>query len=296
MYDKTVRRRRAVLGLLVASSLILLTIYFGESSASGGLHSVQRGVLQAVSPIEDGASRVLKPFSDLFGWVGDTLDAKGEVKSLRSERDQLRAQAVAGAAAERENAQLKTLLDFNEQAGMQGTGPVVARVIGRDPSLWYTQVTINKGTSDGVRQDQPVVADGVLVGRVSDAASGTSVVTLLSDHTTNVGAQVARSGVQGVITVEAGRPNDLVLEYTKASDVVTPGQKVVTSGTLSRVSRYASPYPPYIPIGTVTSVDNPGTDSQQVHVKPFANLNRLEIVEVLTKSPNANRPRPGATP
>ena len=61
MYDKTVRRRRAVLGLLVASSLILLTIYFGESSANGGLHSVQRGVLQAVSPIEDGASRVLKP-------------------------------------------------------------------------------------------------------------------------------------------------------------------------------------------------------------------------------------------
>jgi cell shape-determining protein MreC len=107
---------------------------------------------------------------------------------------------------------------------------------------------------------------------------------------------VARSGVQGVITVEAGRPNDLVLEYTKASDVVTPGQKVVTSGTLSRVSRFASPYPPYIPIGTVTSVDNPGTDSQQVHVKPFANLNRLEVVEVLTKSPNDNRPRPGVTP
>ena len=42
MYDKTVRRRRAVLGLLVACSLILLTAYFGESTG-GALHGVQRG-------------------------------------------------------------------------------------------------------------------------------------------------------------------------------------------------------------------------------------------------------------
>jgi rod shape-determining protein MreC len=85
VYDKTVRRRRAVLGLLVAGSLILLTAYFGES-AGGGLHSVQRGVLEVVSPIQDGASRALKPVRDLFGWFGDTIDAKGDVKSLRQER------------------------------------------------------------------------------------------------------------------------------------------------------------------------------------------------------------------
>ena len=102
MYDKTVRRRRAVLGLLVVSSLILLTAYFGES-AGGGLHAVQRGVLEVVSPIQEGASRALKPARDLVGWVRDTLDAKGEVKDLRRQRDALRRQAVAGAAAVREN-------------------------------------------------------------------------------------------------------------------------------------------------------------------------------------------------
>jgi len=89
VYDKTVRRRRAVLGLLVAGSLVLLTAYFGES-ASGGLHSVQRGVVEVVSPIQEGASRALKPVRDLVGWVGDTIDAKGDVKELRAERDQLR--------------------------------------------------------------------------------------------------------------------------------------------------------------------------------------------------------------
>ena len=61
MYDKSVRRRRITVALLVACSLLLLTAYFGES-AGGGLHSVQRGVLEVVSPIQDGASRALKPF------------------------------------------------------------------------------------------------------------------------------------------------------------------------------------------------------------------------------------------
>ncbi len=58
MYDKTVRRRRAVLALLVVLSLILLTAYFGESS-EGGLHSVQRGFLTVVSPIQEGANKAL---------------------------------------------------------------------------------------------------------------------------------------------------------------------------------------------------------------------------------------------
>ena len=74
---------------LVALSIALLTAYFGES-ASGGLHAVQRGVMDVLAPIQEGANRALKPFRDLFGWMGDTMDAKSERDELRKERDQLR--------------------------------------------------------------------------------------------------------------------------------------------------------------------------------------------------------------
>ena len=70
MHDKTVRRRRAVLALLVVLSLILLSAYFGEASG-GGLHSVQRGFLTVVSPIQNGANKALKPVRDMIGWFGD---------------------------------------------------------------------------------------------------------------------------------------------------------------------------------------------------------------------------------
>ena len=75
MYDrKTVRRRRAVLLLLVAGSLILVTASFGD-----GLRSIERGALEVFGPVQEGASRVLEPFRDAAGWVGDTIDAKGEL-------------------------------------------------------------------------------------------------------------------------------------------------------------------------------------------------------------------------
>ena len=134
MYDKTVRRRRVVLGLLVASSLILLTAYFGES-AGGGLHSVQRGVLDVVSPIQEGASRALKPVRDLFGWAGDTFDAKGELKDLRKDRDALRAQNIQLQAKLREQAQLGDQIALNKQHGAGRQPPGVARASsGRTPT------------------------------------------------------------------------------------------------------------------------------------------------------------------
>src|SRR5215217_3660467 len=79
-----VRRRRGVLGVLLGTSLVLLTIYFSEP-VGGGLHAIQRGAGEILSPIEEGAARAFKPFSDLAGWVGDVADAKKENKQLRTE-------------------------------------------------------------------------------------------------------------------------------------------------------------------------------------------------------------------
>src|SRR3954465_6853902 len=94
MHDRAVRRRRAVLVVLVAASLILLTAYFGESS-DGRLHSVQRGAMSTLAPIRGGSSRARTPFRDLFGWLGDTLHAKGRRDAYRKQRDASRDQLAA---------------------------------------------------------------------------------------------------------------------------------------------------------------------------------------------------------
>ena len=102
MHDKQVRRRRAVLILLVAVSLILLTAYFGETPTSP-LHSVQRGVVEVLSPVEQGASKVLTPVRSAASWVSDTLHAKSQVKQLQAKVQQLTAQLAQAKGAQLEN-------------------------------------------------------------------------------------------------------------------------------------------------------------------------------------------------
>ena len=288
MYDKTVRRRRAVLGLLVACSLILLTASFGDS-AGGGVTSIQRGVLDVVSPIQEGASRALKPVRDLFGWIGDTVHAKGKVDDLEKERDQLRRQVIDRDAALRQNTQLRELLALDTNASLKDNAPVGARVIGRSPTVWFSQVTIDKGSSAGIRLDQPVVTGAGLVGKVTTVTRGTSIVTLVTDAKMSVTARINENGVPGVLQTQIGDPRELELKYTTRDDTVRAGQRVVTSGTDARITAEPSLYPPDIPIGRVTRVEDEGTDDQVVHVKPYADMRKLEFVQVLTRRQDANR-------
>jgi rod shape-determining protein MreC len=302
VYDKTVRRRRTVLALLVASSLILLTAYFGES-AGGGLHAVQRGVLEVVSPIQEGASRTLKPFRDFFGWAGDTIHAKGKVKSLTKERNSLYRDLLAERGARQENARLRNLLDL-DGSGVAAYKPISARVIGSSPTLWYATIVIDKGRSAGLRNDMPVIAsdenNGALVGRITNVAGDAAQVTLITDHTIAVPSRVVadphnnrppRNTAQaatGLVQTEIGRPNDLILQGTTRNDDIRPGDSIVSAGLCS--SRLQGIYPPDLPIGKVTGVQDQGTDEQKVHVHPLVNMRRIQFVQVLSKRVNDNKP------
>jgi len=289
VYDKSVRRRRVTLALLVASALLLLTVYFGES-AGGGLHSVQRGVLEVVSPIQEGASRALKPARDLVGWFGDTINAKGQVSDLKSQNADLRRRAIAGTDAVRQNRQLDGLLAIDRASTLAGTKPVSARVIGQSPTLWYSTIFIDQGSGRGVRVGQPVITGDGLIGQVTTVTGNSAVVTLITDSDLAVAGRISENGVPGIVQTAEGGPNDLRLRYIPRHDNVVKGQTVVTAGTTSSSDRLESPYPPGIPIGEITRVDDAGTDSQEGHLTPFADLQRLEFVQVLTKRVNGNRP------
>ena len=287
MYDKTVRRRRAVLGLLVVSSLILLTAYFGESGG-GALHGVQRGTSEVLNPVQEGASRALKPVRDLFGWFGDTLDAKGKVEELSADRDRLRTELARHDNALYENARMSQLLETNGALGLKDYGAKAGRVIATSPTVWYATIRIDKGSSDGVRVGQPVLNEEALVGRVTAVFNGAAQVTLLtdtsaSDTTAGVSARAGRGGEFGVVEpVGAGNPNDLLLTNVPPGAQLNPGDRVVTRGTVFDADHLPSLYPPGLPIGVITRIDNKGTDTQEIHLRPYANMRDLDFVTVLT--------------
>jgi rod shape-determining protein MreC len=285
VYDRNVRRRRAVLGLLVAGSLILLTAYFGES-AGGPLRSVQRGFLEVLAPIQEGASRALKPVSDLVGWFGDTWEAKGERDKLKKERDRLRQEAARRDFDQRQLKELQGLYGIDQESSLTTQKPVTARVIGRSPTVWFATITVDKGSSAGVKVDQPVVNGQGLVGKVTEVAGGAAKITLITDSTSAVSAKIAITGDTGVLQTAVGQPNNLVLDDIGGKSKITKGMRVVTAG--SRSNRLESLFPPGIPIGSISKVDTGETDLfQRVHVRPYADVRRLSFVQILTKPQTA---------
>ncbi len=277
MYDKTVRRRRAVLALLVVLSLLLLTAYFGEAP-NGRLHAVQRDFLTVISPIQNGANKALKPVRDLFGWFGDTLHAKSQRDELLKQVDKLRAEVVADQGEKRGYHELLAL-DHVDQLGIDNYQPVTATVVYKSPNIWYSTVIIDKGESSGVRDNDPVINAEGLVGKVAVAASDGAVVDLITDSSMGVSARVGTSNATGILQPKVGDPNDLLLQYLPGSEKALPGENVVTSGTVAPPDD--SLYPPGILIGQVTSV-NEESAYKSVNVHPVVNLHDLDIVQVLT--------------
>ena len=289
MHDKQVRRRRAVLALLVGVSLILLTAYFGESPSSP-LHSVQRGIVEVLSPIQEGASKVLKPVRDVAGWFSDTIHAKSQADQLRKANLKLQGEVAQYKQAWIENQQLTKEVGLDNSLGISSYKPVGAQVISRDPTLWYLTVEVDKGSEDGVRVNDPVLGDGALVGKVTTVAPTVSIVTLITDHSSAVTAQVQdQYGDTGVLIPAVGNPNQLLLQYLPRHAPIQVGDQVVTAGFKS--GALDSLFPAGIPIGQVSGANqNTLINSGQVQVTPAADLRHLPAVQILT-APHAGAVR-----
>jgi rod shape-determining protein MreC len=289
VYDKkVVRRRRAVLGVLVVLSLGLLTVYFGEKGG-GILHGVQNGTSSAFSPLEKGVSIVFKPISNLTNWTGDVFHANKQNKQLKKEVQQLQSELAKNQTAQRDAAELRSLVGLPRSGNFaSGDKLVTARVISRSPTVWYSNVVISAGTGDGVHIDDPVIAAGGLAGKVTSVSGGEAVVTLITDESSAVSAEVMPDGSNGIVRPEVGNPNDMLVDYIAKGARIRRGDSVVTSGFTS--SKLDSLFPRGIPIGKVAKVSPSELEQyQRVHMRPYADLRRMNYVQVLTGNAQQQR-------
>jgi rod shape-determining protein MreC len=194
----------------------------------------------------------------------------------------LRDQLARAQTTQQESRELSKLNELTSGGIVpNGTTPVTARVVGRSPTVWYSTVTIDKGTGDGVRVNDPVVAAGGLAGKITQATPNTSLVTLITDADSAVTARVTPSGATGVVEPNVGNPRDLQLDYLERGTQIGTGQMVVTAGFST--GDLGSIFPPGIPIGKITNASVEEQPAyQRVHLQPFADLRDMNFVKVLT--------------
>jgi len=151
---------------------------------------------------------------------------------------------------------------------------VAAQVIGSSGTDLSRSIYIDKGSNDGIKPDMAVITAGGIVGKVWIAYPSTSLVLLINDQTSGVGAMLEKSRLQGVLK---GTPDGaVILERVMSDEKVESGETVLSSGG-------DQIFPKGLPVGTVTKV-SPGREMfLHIEVKPAADLSRLEEVLVVTE-------------
>lgn len=162
--------------LSVFAALFILT-----GSFVGAFGGTERGFAGIFSPIQEFASKAVKPGRDLVNWVGDTFRAKKDLQRIADERDALRLKLAQAQGQLSEYGQLSDFARSSQTYALQEYGPERARTIGQTSNAWYRNIIIDQGTSDGVQVRNAVVGPDGLVGTIIRANAGTSVVRLITD-------------------------------------------------------------------------------------------------------------------
>ncbi|MGD0996765.1 MAG: rod shape-determining protein MreC [Thermoleophilia bacterium] len=273
MARKRALRRRIVVAILVVLSVALLTVYFREPS-NGPVHRAEASAMHVVAPLQSGASRVIKPFRDGWNWFAELFSAQSQNRALRTQVEQLRAQLAQQLVVQQQDGELKGLLQMRDSAVFpKGARFAQARVIASSTTAWYSTVTINAGTDQGVRVNDAVVNGQGLVGRVSAVTPDASEVTLITDQDSYVDAMVVPNGAQGLVAGSV--TGDVTLQYVDRSEKVVNGQVVVTSGMENSIFTRG------IPIGQVSAVAQQDVELyQSISVTPYVDFHTLDLVMV----------------
>lgn len=270
-------RQRAPLWLLV-----LLALNFGlmswHAKDASGQPVVKAWAQSAISPVGRATTGVGGVGIGFFRSFAEMRGAQAENQLLRQKLADAENQLQQARQALDENERLKRLLDFDKDISYQ---PVPARVIARDPSVWFNSLVINRGTASGIDLDMPVVTPEGIVGRVVGVGPVSAQVMLLTDERSAAGAVVGQLGQSNAIGSVRGYGKNGLLEmrYVSGMETVNVGDYVVTTGQ-DRI------YPPGLNVGTVVEVQQgSATTPHTIRVKPGARLDSLQEVAVLTYKP-----------
>ena len=197
--------------------------------------------------------------------------ANAQVEELQQRLTELKSQ----------NYQLQKLLDYK---AVQPATAIVAPIVGRSADHWWQQVTLGRGSQQGIKVGAVVSGTGGVVGRVVQVTPNTSRVLLISDPTSQVGVTISRSRHMGYLRGQSG--NRAIMEFFDKVPDVRPGDVVSTSS-------FSQLFPPGLAVGKIESVDFGKSPAPEAVIELSAPLSYLEWVVV---TPSTTTPPPQSEP
>ena len=271
------RSTRVLVVALVSISLVTITVDYREGT-DGPQASLGDGALAVVSPLQEAVSKVTHPIGNFFSTLFRLPSIRRDRDVLRERVDTLETQLAEGRADQARLTELEALIGVQESLGIriETTG---AQVIANGVSNFEWTITIDKGSSDGIHENMPVVASAGLVGHVVNVGTSSSVVQLIIDPDSSVAGRLDVSRQTGLLSGEG--PADLQMSLVEPTVEVAPDEHVVTAGY--RIAGVAeSLYPPNVLVGTVSRVlDEDSATEKFLTVRPAVDFSSLSLVLVV---------------
>jgi len=257
-----------LLGCLLSAILILMISMAGRKEFT----TLHKFGLEVIGPVQAVISKT-------FGYAGtikekyiDLLHVREENEQLKKELLQYRIENIKYREALATNIRLKKLLELKESLPPP---TLTAAIIGKDPSLWFRTLTIDRGSSDGVQKGMPVVTVEGVVGQILTSSPNYSKVLLATDPNSAVDVITQKTRVQGIVK-GMGR-SGFSLNYVLQSAVVEKGDFVLTSGL-------GGVFPKGLMVGTVSNVTKSRRGMfQKIEIAPAVDFSQLEHLIIIMK-------------
>jgi rod shape-determining protein MreC len=236
-------RSWAVLGTVAAVCLMLLTLQM--RGYMGGAADVLAVV---TTPVQTVFARVNRAAFGLWATYVDWKTVRIENVKLRQEAQRLRVEALQVSEVQEENRRLRQLLGLKTALPI---ATVSGEIIAREWGGWVRSLTVNRGRDDNVARLTAVIVPEGLIGRVVDVRPRSSVIQVLIDPASTVGAHMVRTRTQGIVE---GEPRGTMRFKYMARDGggIQVGDLIVTSGA-------GGLFPRGLPIGRVHVIDDRGS-------------------------------------
>ena len=253
--------QRMVLPLLVFASVLLIVLGKADIVL---FERARMEAADALAPVLDTVSEPLAAVAAGVRKIEDHFGVYDQNQSLRDENARLMQWEEVARRLERENADLRRLLNFTPQ-GIHGF--ITGRVIANSGGAFLRNVLVDVGAAEGVERGQAAITGAGIVGRVTEVGERAARVLLITDLNSNIPVLLETSRDRAIL---AGDNSELPrLLYLPAKSPVKPGDRIVTSGS-------GGIFPPGLPVGVVASVDD-----GVIRVEPYASLSRLEYVRIV---------------
>jgi rod shape-determining protein MreC len=264
-----------VIVLLLGNFLLMA---FDARQVNSGQRIIRVWAQTAADFVQSPVTTVTSAFSNYFSSISNLRSAQSENDLLKQRIQELEVEKKGFEDLNAENARLRGLLDLKDKAKYKVLN---ARIIGRDPSVWFDSSIVDRGSLDGVKLNMPVVTDGGLVGRVTAVSPLTSQIDLITRDKSGVGGIVGEVSGSNALGVVSGTSKRSVVEmrYVPGSIDVQVGQVVYTSGQ-------DGIYPAGLKIGEIVHVE-PGsaTTPHQISIRPASRIDSMKEVGILLYEP-----------